>query len=200
MFMQVVIHFSGLMYDLPATTQTDGSETDRVAAVPGLVVPTSRLRSAWLEAHEEWGPGLHEDGFGLSPVDDVDSSTGFAAWVKKLTREPNEITYRWIVDDDQIVGGIALRHPGHHDIPWAGHIGFGVRPSARGRGLATHALLLMLAEAERLGATSVLLVCAVDNAASAKTIERAGGILEGIQATELGPARRYWIRLSASAE
>jgi hypothetical protein len=29
------------------------------------------LRDAWLAAHEEWGPGLLEDGFGLGPDDDT---------------------------------------------------------------------------------------------------------------------------------
>jgi hypothetical protein len=55
--------------------------------MPELIAPTTRLRTAWLEAHAEWGPGPHEDGFGLGPSDDVDSPTGFAAWVARLTGE-----------------------------------------------------------------------------------------------------------------
>jgi hypothetical protein len=49
--------------------------------MPELIAPTVGLRTAWLEAHDEWGPGLHEDGFGLGPSDDVDSPVGFATWV-----------------------------------------------------------------------------------------------------------------------
>ncbi|MDT5025847.1 MAG: hypothetical protein QOE61_2273 [Micromonosporaceae bacterium] len=45
-----------------------------------LIAPTTRLHTAWLEAHAEWGPGLHEDGFGLVPSDEVDSPAGFATW------------------------------------------------------------------------------------------------------------------------
>ena len=30
-----------------------------------LIAPTTRWHTAWLAAHREWGPGLHEDGFGL---------------------------------------------------------------------------------------------------------------------------------------
>ena len=30
------------------------------------------------------GSGVHEDGFGLLPTDDVDSPAGFAAWVQRL--------------------------------------------------------------------------------------------------------------------
>ncbi|MEU4532651.1 hypothetical protein AB0F49_30905 [Micromonospora ureilytica] len=40
-----------------------------------------------------------------------------------------------------------------------------------------------------------LLACQADNTASAKTIERLGGVLEDIRDTELGLARRYWITL-----
>ncbi|MDZ5447843.1 GNAT family N-acetyltransferase [Micromonospora sp. 4G57] len=78
---------------------------------------------------------------------------------------------------------------------WAGHIGFGIRPSARRRGLATWALGRMLEEARMLGLDRVLAVCAVDNGASARTIERCGGVFEGVRETRLGPARRYCIEL-----
>jgi predicted acetyltransferase len=35
---------------------------------------------------------------------------------------------------------------------------------------------------------------AADTIASAKTIEYHGGVLDGIRDTEVGPARRYWIK------
>ena len=173
--------------------------------MPELIAPTVRLHAAWLEAHAEWGPGPHEDGFGLGPSDEVDSPTGFAAWVARLADQSDpakpiaagkhRCTYRWIVENDRVLGGIALRHDSSDYVRWAGHIGYGIRPSARRRGLATWALGLMLDEARRLGLDRVLIVCAVDNAASVKTIERCGGVLEGIRDTRFGPARRYWIEL-----
>jgi hypothetical protein len=55
--------------------------------MPDLVAPTIRLQDAWREAHEEWGPGMHEDGFGLLSEDDVESSVGFAAWLKRLSEQ-----------------------------------------------------------------------------------------------------------------
>ena len=42
--------------------------------MPELVEPTTRLHAAFLAAHAEWGPGAHEDGFGLGPEDDVQST------------------------------------------------------------------------------------------------------------------------------
>jgi predicted acetyltransferase len=45
-----------------------------------------------------------------------------------------------------------------------------------------------------LGLDRVLVVCAVDNVASVRTIERHGGVLEGIRGMKFGSARCYWIR------
>ena len=47
--------------------------------MPTLIAPTVRLHAAWLDAHTAWGPGRHEDGFGLLPTDEVHSPAGFAA-------------------------------------------------------------------------------------------------------------------------
>ena len=172
--------------------------------MPELIAPTARLHTAWLEAHAEWGPGAHEDGFGLLPSDDVGSPAGFAAWVARLAGESDQAkaatpcTYRWIVEDDRVLGGIALRHGSGEFVQWAGNIGYGIRPSARRRGLAGWALGRMLDEARELGMDRVLAVCAADNVASMRTIERHGGILEDIRDTTLGPARRYWLRTGTS--
>ena len=165
------------------------------AALPALIAPTGGLRTAWLEAHGEWGPGVHEDGFGLLETDDVESPAGFAAWMVRLANESGYCTYRWIVDGGQILGGIALRHESHQGVARAGHIGFGIRPSARRRGLAAWALGRMLAEAKALGMERVLVMCEAGNIASAKTIESQGGVpaTPGNVADE--SAWRYWIQL-----
>lgn len=152
------------------------------------------LHSAWLDVRNDWGPGVHEDGFGLQPCDDTDSFVGFVAWVARLTSEEalGHCTYRWIVDGEQILGGIALRH---NDGEF-GHIGYGIRPSGRGRGVATWALANILDEARSLGLNRLLIVCAADNIASAKVIERNGGVPEGVTNTEYGPTRRYRISIA----
>ena len=173
--------------------------------MPELIAPTARLHTAWLEARDEWGPGVHEDGFGLHPADEVDSPAGFAAWVARLADESDQTkaadagqvrcTYRWIVEGDRVLGGIALRHEFNDFVLRLGHIGYGIRPSARRRGLATWALGRMLDEARVLGLDRVLIICEVDNVASAKTIERHGGVLEDVRDTEHGTVRRYWIEI-----
>ncbi|MEV4347961.1 GNAT family N-acetyltransferase [Actinoplanes sp. NPDC049596] len=174
--------------------------------MPELIAPTTRLHAAFLDCRDEWGPGLHEDGFGLGPGDDVDSPGGFAAWVRDRLRlahpagapcpPERHATNRWIVEDGRVLGGIALRHLYDDRL---GQIGYGIRPSARRRGVASWALAEMLTEARAvLTADRVLIPCLAGNLASARTIERNGGVLEEIRDTEHGPVRRYWIDLGRS--
>jgi predicted acetyltransferase len=172
--------------------------------MPRLIKPALGLHAAWIEAHLEWGAGLHEDGFGLLPSDEVVSTTGFTSGLERLSSEEcgagkvdseYRCAYRWIIDDGTVVGGIAVRYGDDVFIDTAGHIGYGIRPSARGRGLATWALGQILTLARDLNLERVLLVCEAGNTASAVTIERNAGILDQIVHTDDGPMRRYWISL-----
>jgi predicted acetyltransferase len=75
-----------------------------------------------------------------------------------------------------------------------GHIGYCVRPAHRGQRYATEILRQGLIVARAEGIDRVLVTCDEDNVASARVIERSGGILEDIRADRDGPAkRRYWI-------
>ncbi len=78
-----------------------------------------------------------------------------------------------------------------------GHIGYGVRPSARGNGYATTILRHTLDEARALGIADVLLTCAKENEASARAIARCGGKLEAEEwiAKRAETVQRYWIAL-----
>ena len=173
-----------------------------------LIAPTARLHAAWLRSRDEWGRGVHQDGAGLRPEDDVDSPDGFAAWVRRLVTESDpsvpapdgwvHCTYWWVVEDDEVLGAIALRHELNDVLLQAGgHIGYGVRPSARRRGLASYALGAVLPYAAGLGLPRVLVTCNVDNEGSRRAIEHNGGELEDIRDTDIGRLRRYWITLSA---
>lgn len=168
-----------------------------------LVVPTVALEVSWRAAHAEWGPGAHEDGFGLDPADDIALADGFEGWVRRRVQAATvpdgpRCTYRWIVEDGAVLGGIAVGHQlDDFRLHARGQVGYGVRPSARGRGVATWALAKMLDALSEVGLTRVLVVCAEDNVTSARVIERCGGVLEDVRLTDLGRARRYWIGLNA---
>lgn len=170
--------------------------------VPELTAPTADLRHAWWQAHAEWGPGQHEDGFGLRDGDEVSTATGFAAWLDRLAGQSDpartievgrhRCTYRWIVENGRVLGGIAVRDGDDAYVSWAGHIGYGIRPSARRRGLGTWVLHRILDEAREQGRDRLLAVCAVDNTASIATLERCGATFDSIRDTVAGPLRRYW--------
>ena len=177
-----------------------------IICMPGLVAPTPRLHATWLESRDDWGMGVHQSGAGCSPDDDVDTFAGFSAWVERLLRESDpsippeqgrvHATNWWIVEGDTYLGAIQLRHYLNEFLLDAGgHIGFGIRPSARRRGCASWAVGQVLPKARDLGIDRVLVTCDDDNVASARTIERNGGVLEDVRDTSVGCKRRYWISL-----
>lgn len=170
---------------------TDRAVHNYPAHVRSLVRPSVDLYDAWLAAHHEWGPGLHEDGFGIGEDDDVDSRDGFEVWVGKLRQGDGDLW--WIVEDGTVLGGIAMRAANDPRAAEHGHIGYGVRPSARGRGVASWALQQVVALARDAGRESVALVCLSKNMPSIKTIERCGGVFEGLIAD--GRAQRFVIEL-----
>jgi predicted acetyltransferase len=59
---------------------------------------------------------------------------------------------------------------------YAGHIGYGVREEHRGHGYAARAVRLLLPVARRLGIDPVWITCDPENAASRRTLERAGAV------------------------
>jgi predicted acetyltransferase len=90
----------------------------------------------------------------------------------------------------EYVGRIQLRHELNELLwSWGGHIGYAVRPSARRRGHASAALLDMLEVCREHGIDPVLVTCDVDNDASRRVIERAGGEYEDTREGKL----RYWV-------
>ena len=80
---------------------------------------------------------------------------------------------------------------------YGGHIGYAVRPSRQGQGLATQMLRQCLDIARGMGMQRLLLVCDEDNPASEKVILRNGASYED---TRYDPevavnVKRYWISL-----
>ncbi|MGG6240969.1 GNAT family N-acetyltransferase [Nodosilinea sp. AN01ver1] len=105
----------------------------------------------------------------------------------------------WLLHNQtELLGRVNLRHrltPAleHH----GGHIGYCIRPSRRGQGYGTKMLALALDEARRLGLSKILMTCDVDNLASARGIEKNGGMLfsQGVSDVSGQLIARYWIAL-----
>ncbi len=88
---------------------------------------------------------------------------------------------RWMWDGE-FCGSIGFRwEHGTAELPAGvlGHIGFGVVPWKRRRGIGTAALALMLVEARTRGLPFVELTTTPDNTASRRIIEVNGGVLVG---------------------
>ncbi len=102
------------------------------------------------------------------------------------------------IDEDRniVVGAVNIRHYLNEQLLLdGGHIGDGVRPSERGKGIGTQMISLALEECKKLGIYHVLMVCDKDNIASAKSIINNGGVLENETEADGEIQQRYWIDL-----
>ena len=76
-------------------------------------------------------------------------------------------------------------------LTWAGHIGYSVPPSKRGRGYAQELLDRLLQMGFDRGMQRIILTCDVDNDASRHIIEKAGGEFDGYYRDRMYNKRVY---------
>ena len=111
------------------------------------------------------------------------------------------MTVFWVFDDaDQLVGMVRMRHHLNEQLlQRGGHVGYYVRPSARGRGHAKRALGLALQRLRDMRVARALITVDPDNAASIRVILANGGVPDtpGKHPESGFPVNRYWIDLSA---
>ena len=136
----------------------------------------------------------------------------FAAFVRDLAREARgeglppgicaQTTYILVDANGRALSEIRFRPEPGDDLDALlaanGHLGYNVRPSARGKGYATRMLALALERARAAGLARVMLPVKDDNLASARVVERNGGRLER-RAVDLDNGdlmRIYWIALN----
>lgn len=107
-------------------------------------------------------------------------------------------TFYMVRKNGKIVGKSSLRHElNDHLRKIGGHIGYYIRAGHRGKGYGTVILKLTLEKAKAIGLEKVLVTCDDDNIASAKSIEKNGGVLQDTYRNDdmLVAVRRYWITL-----
>lgn len=169
---------------------------------PDLVLrrPTLDEEDEFLRAHRATSPEVpnflhyYEDGMSLAQYLEVlgDQQRG-------VHLAPNHVpeTFLFAFAGSRIVGRVTIRHALNDALARdGGHIGYVVVPEFRRQGYATEILRQALRIAgDQLGLECVLLTCDDDNAGSIRTIEKNGGVLEGVAS---GPdleksKRRYWI-------
>ncbi len=167
-----------------------------------FLAPSRELWSSWAESIVEFdGATLH--GYGIN--DESESArllvdpVVFDAWAAVRAKEhagvdlpPDRVpcTTLWIVDGGRVQGSVSIRHElNDYLLGYGGHIGYGIRPSARRRGLASAALRHGVGFLRDLGATRVLVGCQEGNVGSRTVIENAGGVLEDVR----DGLMRFWI-------
>lgn len=97
---------------------------------------------------------------------------------------------------DIFVGAVNIRHYLNDSLLLnGGHIGDGVRPSERRKGIATEMIRLALKECKKIAIDKVLMVCDKENIGSAKSIRNNGGILENEIIVDGIVEQRYWISI-----
>lgn len=169
-----------------------------------LVFPSEKYKSQvmdYLEEHIKQGENeIHGDG-GLDRIKNFDQ------WLEKVQKEAKDqelpegrvpaTVYLAIREkDNQLVGMVQIRHQLTKQVLLYGHIGDSIRPSEKGKGYGTQMIQLALEKSKELGISRVLMVCDKENKASARTIQKNGGILEKEIENEQGILeQRYWISL-----
>ena len=106
----------------------------------------------------------------------------------------------WLVEGEEFLGNLNLRHCLNGELLYmGGHIGYFIAPEHRRKGYGCKILELGLQEAKNRGLEKVLITCDKQNEASAKIIERNGGVYENEVWWEPSNdyKKRYWIQLTA---
>lgn len=113
----------------------------------------------------------------------------------KENRVP-QTTY-WLIDNDEMIGQINIRHFLNEQLEkHGGHIGYGIRIPFQKQGYGTKILSLGLEKAKKMGIKKVLITCNENNIASSRVIEKNGGVLENkIKLEDNVTYKRYWISL-----
>ena len=114
---------------------------------------------------------------------------------------PDSTFFCFDEDRNIMVGAVNIRHYLNESLLRnGGHIGDGVRPSERRKGIATKMIALALDECRKLGIEKVLMVCDKENIGSAKSIINNGGVLENEVEVDGVIEQRYWIDLTKVGE
>ena len=150
-------------------------------------------------AHAE----LAADGFEFALG--LDDATSFACWLETTAdwAAGRNLPDGWVpaqflvaVDDaGEVLGRVSIRFELHGWLKEiGGHVGYGVRPGARRRGVATALLRRGLDVLGEAGVDEALVTCDVDNTGSRRTIERCDGRFKDIvESPNLPDKRRYLV-------
>ena len=166
-----------------------------------LVNPSIQYRESWISALAEFD-GENRSGYWSLVAD----PRNLPVLIQRLYEYSQGInipaasvpaTTLWCIDKNVYIGHVNIRHRLNEYLEkYGGHIGYAVRPSARGKGYGDQMLKFSIPFIKQLGLKEVLITCDKDNMASRKIIENNGGIYENEILDDQGVIKmRYWINL-----
>jgi predicted acetyltransferase len=146
-----------------------------------IIKPSIKYKESYLSYMVELG---NEEKYPY-PMD-LDCSD-FPALVQKLNNYSKGVelpdwlvpnTTYWLIKSNEIIGVSHLRHYLNSALlESGGHIGLGVRPSYRGKGIGNKLLNLTIAKAKELDIDDIHIHCHKVNKVSSQMIQSSGGIL-----------------------
>jgi predicted acetyltransferase len=181
---------------------------------PSLAPPSGGLWASFVEALREGYKLTNTDAHIPEPPEKIDAiEADPAGFLHDLLNPPTHMTLAdgrvierprqhlyWYVDGEDFIGSGSLRlelPPAF--APWAGNVGYTVRPSRRGQGHAAAILSGLLSIARDEHGLKRLEICAdYDNYPSLRLIEKAGGVFDGTAPHLFQPGvdvRRYRVEL-----
>lgn len=125
------------------------------------------------------------------------------SYAEQTNRVPGTTYFTIRESDNEIVGIVNFRHYLNEYLKnFGGHIGYGIRPTERRKGLAKIQLYLTLLEAQKIGLDKVMVDCTDTNIASEKTIKSLGGIFDKkvYEENRKVTLKNYWINVNDSIE
>ena len=147
-----------------------------------LKFPTMEDKQEWLD----YVADFKEDNPEATPGGFKDN-TIYEDWLEKLNNEHNNInleegrvpaSFYFLMNGNRILGSISIRHNLDNEMlsKFGGHIGYGIRPTERGKGYNKINLYLGLKICKEHGIKEVFMDADKENPASWKTMESLGGI------------------------
>ncbi len=169
-----------------------------------LIKPCLQYKNQYLEYLKEAEKNNEVKKLGDAGLKEDETFEDMLIRVYKITNKDNLIgmmkptTVFWIVNNNNIVGSMNLRHElSEFTYYTIGHIGYYISSINRNKGYATNALKLAKEFYKTIGVKRLLLICEDDNVASKKVIQNNGGVLEtSMQSFSGKTLERYWIDLS----
>ncbi|TLS48472.1 GNAT family N-acetyltransferase [Paenibacillus antri] len=121
------------------------------------------------------------EGFDRIRGEEIDLSLAFKApGIEEIGIVPSYIFDIVLHGTYEVVGRIDVRIGMNRNLYYGGHIGYSVEEAYRGRGFAAKACRLVRRVAVAHGMRTALITCNPENAASRKTCENIGAVLQDI--------------------